>query len=57
MIQKHDENEISEQKCKLLLNENRVRFVGILSNMSRQIAGGYKRGLYPLLIMKIIKCA
>jgi len=49
MIQKHDENEILEQKCKLLLNENRVRFVGILSNMGRQIAGGYKERIVPLV--------
>ena len=49
MIQKHDENEILEQKCKLLLNENGVRFVGILSNMGRQIAGGYKEGVVPLV--------
>ena len=37
------------KKCETLLQENDVRFVGIISNMGRQIAGGYKKGVTPLV--------
>ena len=38
-----------EKKCKDLLKEESVRFVGIINNMGRQIAGGYKESITPLV--------
>ena len=38
-----------EKKCKDLLKEEIVRFVGIINNMGRQIAGGYKESITPLV--------
>lgn len=37
------------EKCNILLQKHDVRFVGIVSNMGRQVAGGYKRGITPLV--------
>jgi len=48
-MQESDEIEIFDQKCKKMLNEDGVRFVGIINNMGRQIAGGYKEGIIPLV--------
>jgi len=47
--QKSEEIESFNQKCELLLMENGIRFVGILNYMGRQIAGGYKDGIVPLV--------
>lgn len=47
--QKPEEIESFNQKCELLLMENGIRFVGILNYMGRQIAGGYKDGIVPLV--------
>jgi len=47
--QKPEEIENFNQKCELLLMENGIRFVGILNHMGRQIAGGYKDGIVPLV--------
>lgn len=51
MNQNFKSNEIAnmEEKCKALLCENDVRFVGIVNNMGRQIAGGYKEDITPLV--------
>ncbi len=51
MNQNFKSNEIAnmEEKCKALLRENDVRFVGIVNNMGRQIAGGYKEDITPLV--------
>jgi len=38
-----------EKKCKDLLKEESVRFVGIINNMGRQVAGGYKESITPLV--------
>lgn len=38
-----------EKKCRDLLKEENVRFVGIINNMGRQVAGGYKQGATPLV--------
>jgi hypothetical protein len=38
-----------EKKCKDLLKEQDVRFVGIINNMGRQVAGGYKESITPLV--------
>lgn len=43
------ENKIFKQNCKKLLNEDGIRFVGIINSMGRQIAGGYKEGIVPLV--------
>ena len=48
-VTKIDEIEIFEQKCKKMLNEDGIRFIGIINNMGRQIAGGYKPGITPLV--------
>ena len=44
-----DENQIFEQKCSALLSEKGVRFAGVINNMGRQIAGGYKETITPLV--------
>lgn len=43
------EIEIFDQKCKKILNEDGIRFIGIINNIGRQIAGGYKTGITPLV--------
>ena len=48
-IQGSDEIKIFDQKCKKILNEEGIRFVGVINNMGRQIAGGYKAGITPLV--------
>lgn len=37
------------RKCETLLQENDVRFVGIVNYMGKQIAGRYKNGITPLV--------
>jgi hypothetical protein len=49
MSQQPDENKIFDQKCRSLLNENGVRFTGVINNMGRQVAGGYKDIITPLV--------
>ena len=49
MNQVINEVDIFEQKCKKMLNEDGIRFVGIINSMGRQIAGGYKQGITPLV--------
>ena len=49
MNQKTDEISILEKFCNLLLKENGVRYVGIINNMGRQIAGGYRDEITPLV--------
>ena len=44
-----DENQIFEQKCASLLEEKGVRFAGVINNMGRQVAGGYKKTITPLV--------
>ena len=38
-----------DQKCKKMLCEDGIRFIGIINNMGRQIAGGYKKEITPLV--------
>ena len=38
-----------DQKCKKMLCEDGIRFIGVISSMGRQIAGGYKKGITPLV--------
>ena len=49
MSQQPDENKVFDQKCRLLLDENGVRFTGVINNMGRQVAGGYKDTITPLV--------
>jgi hypothetical protein len=49
MSQQPDENKIFDQKCRSLLDENGVRFTGVINNMGRQVAGGYKDTITPLV--------
>ena len=51
MIQNLKPGEIAtlDKKCSILLREHDVRFVGIISNMGRQVAGGYKESITPLV--------
>jgi len=37
-----------EQKCKLLLNFDEIRFAGLINSMGRLVAGGFKEGIIPL---------
>ena len=38
-----------EKKCWDLLKEESARFVGIINSMGRQVAGGYKESINPLV--------
>ena len=38
-----------KKKCQDLLKEQSVRFVGIINHMGRQVAGGYKETITPLV--------
>jgi hypothetical protein len=49
MSQQSDENKIFDQKCRSLLDEEGVRFTGVINNMGRQVAGGYKDTITPLV--------
>ena len=49
MSQHPNETEAFNKKCNLLLKEPHVRFVGVINNMGRQIAGGYKKTITPLV--------
>ena len=49
MSQHPNESEVFNKKCDLLLKEPHVRFVGVINNMGRQIAGGYKKTITPLV--------
>jgi hypothetical protein len=50
MMVKEKTNEywIFEQKCKRILEEDEVRFAGIINRMGNLVAGGFKEGLAPL---------
>jgi hypothetical protein len=47
-IEKTDEYWIYDQKCKKLLDYEEIRFAGLINNMGRLVAGGYKTGISPL---------
>ena len=49
MSQQPNENKIFDQKCQSLLDEQGVRYFGVINNMGRQIAGGYKKTITPLV--------
>ena len=37
-----------EEKCKKLLREEKIRFVGVIDKNAEIIAGGFKKGITPL---------
>lgn len=49
MKQQSDEHKILEKKCTSLLDEKGVRFAGVINNMGRQVAGGYRSQIKPLV--------
>jgi len=48
MPQKFVEFEKFEQKCDKLLELDEIRFAGLINNMGRLEAGGFKEGVTPL---------
>ncbi len=46
--EKVNEYWIFEQKCKKLLQDDEIRFAGIINRMGRLVAGGFKDGVAPL---------
>ena len=40
--------QIYDEKCKKLLNENEIRFAGIIDDVGVLISGGFKEGITPL---------
>ncbi|HET6517510.1 MAG TPA: DUF6659 family protein [Nitrosopumilaceae archaeon] len=45
--QKSHEYNIFQQKCDLLLKEDEIRFAGLINNMGKLVAGGFKEGILP----------
>ena len=45
--QKSHEYSVFQQKCDLLLQEDEVRFAGLINNMGKLVAGGFKEGVSP----------
>lgn len=45
--QKSHEYSIFQQKCDLLLKEDKIRFAGLINNMGKLVAGGFKDGISP----------
>jgi len=39
--------QLYDQKCKILLKENEIRFAGIVNKEGKLILGGFKEGLIP----------
>lgn len=47
-MKKTGEYWIYDQKCKKLLEYDEIRFAGLINNMGRLVAGGFKPGISPL---------
>lgn len=48
MITLHfDEYAILQKKCNELLNDDQIRFAGVINKMGNLIAGGFKKGVKP----------
>lgn len=43
------EKQVLEESCKKIIAIEKIRFVGILNNMGKQIAGGFKEGITSYL--------
>lgn len=48
-MEKTSEYWILEQKCKVLLEMDGIRFAGIIGPMGRLVAGGFKEGIKPFV--------
>lgn len=46
--EKSNEYWFFEQKCKKILEEDEIRFAGIINRMGKLVAGGFKEGILPL---------
>ncbi len=47
-IQESYEYGIFQKKCEQLLQEDEIRFAGLVNHMGRLVAGGFKDGILPL---------
>jgi len=41
-------SQLYDEKCKQLLQENEIRFAGIINDKGSLISGGFKKGITPL---------
>ena len=41
-------SQLYDEKCKQLLQENEIRFAGIINEQGNLISGGFKKGITPL---------
>lgn len=48
-MEKTNEYWILDQKCDMLLQEDEIRFAGIVNRMGTLVAGGFKKGVTPLV--------
>jgi len=48
-LEKTSEYWIYDQKCKRLLQEDEIRFAGLINSMGRLVAGGFKPEITPLV--------
>ena len=46
--EKSEEYWLFDQKCKVLLQDDIIRFAGFINSMGRLVAGGFKEGIKPL---------
>jgi len=37
-----------ENKCRELFRDDRIRFIGVINNMGKLIAGGFNKGIIPI---------
>ena len=42
------EYKIFQLKCDILVQEDEIRFAGLINGMGRLVAGGFKKGIIPL---------
>ena len=47
-MKKSHEYNLFQQKCDRLLQEDEIRFAGLINSMGRLAAGGFKQGVAPL---------
>ena len=41
-------SQLYDEKCEQLLQENEIRFAGIINDQGNLISGGFKKGITPL---------
>ena len=41
-------SQLYDEKCEQLLQENEIRFAGIINDQGKLISGGFKKGITPL---------